>query len=286
MLLIEKQGQVVRIARLSDTTPLKPASSKRGTIQGFSRKSRRRLIDLMARLDTSATRKTFLTLTFQGKPSPDEARAAFKRFTMRLRRSHPDVSGVWRVELQERGSAHYHMMLFALPYIPQRELQDIWTACTREDRSIVNVQLIRSHRGVMKYVSKYIAKASKTVSSTSLDNVPYQHGVSEAFEGRQWGYINKSSLPMAARSIGMIVDEELAHYFWWCCGAQARGRRKTECHSTRWYTGDAQAIFDYALNVGGFELSREEARNVMQRQKNQHARIKTSWFFAGIGTHL
>jgi len=286
MYLIEKQGQVVRILNLPDLPPKKPAASKRGEIKGFSRKSRRRLIDLMARLETTKIRKTFLTLTFQGVPTSEEARAAFKRFTMRLRRAYPEVSAVWRVELQSRGAAHYHMMLFNLPYIPQKELQDTWTECTREIRSIVNVQLIRSHRGVMKYVSKYIAKVEKPKGIASLDYAPYQHDEPETFQGRQWGVINKSGLPMAERSIGLIVDADFANYFYWFASVGGKLKNSRRQKTTRLYTGDAQKIFDHAVTEAGFTLERDEASTVMKRFTHQHQRIKTSWFFAGIGTHL
>lgn len=286
MIFIEKQGQVVRVVNLTDCTPKEPPSSKRGEIEEFSRKSRRRLIDLIQRLDTASVRKTFVTLTFSFPVTPLWAKASLKRFLARLRYHYPEVSGIWRVEPQKRGAPHFHLILLNLPYVEQAILQNVWTECTQEARSIVHVTLIRSVRGLTYYVSKYIAKVEAQEKLASLDYQPYPQNSVWHWTGRHWGYINKEHLPFAERQIGMICDQEVARYFWWCSSAKARGRRKTSVRSTRWYTEDAQKVFDYAITSGGFELTREECAFITARQVNQQTRIKTSWFFAGIATHL
>jgi len=87
----------------------------RGRITAFSPASRRRLIRLFARLEMAKIRTSFLTLTFHQSPSTIEAKAALKRFLMRLRRKYADVAGVWRMELQERGAIHFHLLIIHAP---------------------------------------------------------------------------------------------------------------------------------------------------------------------------
>jgi len=180
------------------------------------------MIEFMARLDSQRTRTIFMTLTFHGKPDAIEAKRALKAFLMRVRRKFPGASGIWRLEPQERGSWHFHLLFFNLPYWHQRQIQYAWECCTREDQSIVHVKLLRGgKRQAMFYVAKYLAKSTCT---TSLDNAVYQHGElsdNNSLEsgtlddpGRFWGYINKKDLPYAAlRRIG-FDDDEITDCLW------------------------------------------------------------------------
>lgn len=138
-----------------------------------------------------------------------EAKRAFKRFSMRVRRAFPQTSIVWRMEYQERGAIHFHLLCFNLPYWSQKELQKTWEACTGESRSIVDIRLVHGARSVMAYVSKYIAKASQTELPTSLDDVSYQHDCSEESAGRFWGYINKELLPLGQKYSGVLIRSDV-----------------------------------------------------------------------------
>lgn len=160
----------------------------------------------MARLKTRKIRATFLTLTFTGIQTNEYAKKVFKRFVMRVRRKYRNVSAVWRMELQERGAIHFHVLAFNLPFWKQAELQRTWELCTGETRSIADIRLVHGARSVMAYISKYIAKAD----NTSLDDVSYQHanqdtGEIESF-GRCWGWINKDALPLGQKLEGILTD--------------------------------------------------------------------------------
>jgi len=172
----------------------------------------------MARLDSQRTRTVFVTLTFHGKPSAIEAKRALKAFLMRVRRKFPGASGIWRLEPQERGSWHFHLLFFNLPYWSQRQIQYAWECCTREDQSIVHVKLLRGgKRQAMYYVAKYLAKVEKSLSSASLDNAVYQHdqeGDTLDDPGRFWGYINKKDLPFASLRVIRFDDDEIADCLW------------------------------------------------------------------------
>lgn len=99
-------------------------SSIRGKVVGFSRKSRKRLIELMAstRFDGDMV---FLTLTY-----PDEFPAStetwlnhFEAFRRRLERMSRRINVIWRKEPKERKSGqsqgkvapHYHLILYIPP---------------------------------------------------------------------------------------------------------------------------------------------------------------------------
>lgn len=242
---IQAQGQVYEVRRLDTATRLKRSGGGiRGVITGFSRASRRRLIDLAARLDTDNVRKTFLTLTFSGSPEPDKAKVALKRFTMRLRRAYPNFSAIWRLERQERGAIHFHLICFSLPYIPQRELQSVWEKCTDEDRSILHIKLLNSSRAVMNYVSKYIAKGEDGSVFPSLDKPTYQHAT-----GRHWGYVNKESLPMAASWSFHVADGDAVRYAMWGCFALSNGRAGRSLQHIKLFCDDALDMLKFTLSI-------------------------------------
>lgn len=250
MIAIEFQGQVVA-ATNSWYKPQPPKiSKKRGAIHGFSRRSRCRMIDLMARLDVTKTRVTFLTLTFSGCPAPDEAKKALKRFTMRIRRKFHQVAAIWRMEFQERGSVHFHLMLFSLPFLPQRLLQSVWEKCTREKRSIVFVTLIRSHRMLLGYISKYIGKLEAPAEGTSLDNAPYQHSPEPLETGRIWGWLNKSALPMAKKLWLLTEDQNLARYIWFGIRGLSRGKSGKRDYHAKLFTSEGEDIYNFLLSQG------------------------------------
>jgi len=159
---------------------------------------------------------------------------------MRLRRKFPQASAIWRKEPQQRGAWHYHLIVMNMPYWSQREIQDVWTACTGEARSIVHIKLLRGgKRQAMHYVAKYLAKQeAAAVGSTSLDNAPYQHDSQETSDddtGRFWGWINRKGLPFDIRRQLMIDDDDLIRRLWLTASAMTRGRAGQSLHAMRLY---------------------------------------------------
>jgi len=215
------------------------------------------MIELMARLAIRKTRTTFLTLTFHNPPTPTEAKRAFKMFTMRYRRDYPAASAIWRMEYQERGAIHFHLLYFNLPYIDQKDIQIEWEECTREDRSIIHVKRIKGgQRQAMAYVSKYLAKTDRKVLP-SLDDASYQHSVSLSSEpGRFWGWVNRALLPFAMRFETVLDDDNVIAYLWWTVKALTRGRGGSQRAALRWYSDDAYEMLAWIVengdNIGGF----------------------------------
>lgn len=247
---IELQGSVVQMVNVVHKPKGNPTPTRRGLIVGFSKASRRRMIEFTARLDLRQRKVVFMTLTFSGSPSPKAAKAALNRFLMRIRRKYPWVSGVWRLEPQERGAPHFHCMLFRFPFVPQRALQRSWEECTGEKMSRLDVRLARGLKSVMAYVSKYIGKASPADANGSLVNASYLNSEGDNWQGRVWGYLNRGALPVAQRYVKVMDNREAERYFWWGTRAHTRGRCGWRKYSAKIYSPDAEHIFAWCLHQG------------------------------------
>jgi hypothetical protein len=126
-----------------------------------------------------------------------------------LSRSFPEASAVWRMEYQKRGSIHFHLLVFNLPFWDWKEILSAWKRITHQSLARVDIRLVKSRRGVMSYVSKYIAKVQKRIRKTFLVFVPYLHVGRKWRKGRFWGIHNKKTLPLAQKFTGFLVDGHL-----------------------------------------------------------------------------
>jgi len=223
----------------------------RGTISEFSKASRRRMIDFIARLELKGVRTTFLTLTFAGTPINADAKISLKRFLQWMRRAHAGASGIWRMELQARGAIHFHLILFNFPYVEQKKLQARWERCTGEEKSIVHIKLLDGKRAAMAYVSKYVAKATPLPVPTSLDRGTYQHAGGKESVGRMWGYLNRAALPIAQIHQIIIEDEDLFGYARFACRARSGGRCGRHENSAKLYCSDAEKMLIWLVKHAG-----------------------------------
>lgn len=251
MYTVEAQGDLLKIKKYHVMTERGTGwnGAHRDKITAFSRKSRKRLLEVFARLDVSKQRAVFVTLTFSSIPEQEFAYKSLRKFFERLRRRFKNVCAIWRKEYQERGSIHYHIIFFGLPFIPQRELQQCWEACTGENRSIVHVTLLKSKKHALLYVSKYIAKVEDGESTTSLDSVPYPHDEKKPPVGRFWGYYYKAFLPMGIlRRVHTDRYGGLA-YLKWGMRVASRGRCSQHNMSGTLFTQEAKEMFYYFLEI-------------------------------------
>lgn len=205
-IIYEHQGHYVAVRWSNGSFPQKVTSTTRGKIEHFSKRSRKRLLEMCARLDlariVSEMPVIFVTLTYAAQfPSTEQSKQHLRAFLERIRRIAPDASGVWRLEYQERGAPHYHLIFFNLPYVPKRELQSMWgeiVGLQFWDRTgeklrppMTRIEAIRNPRHAMAYVSKYVAKHEDSGSDSGFNDVPYLHA------GRFWGIFNREKLPFA-----------------------------------------------------------------------------------------
>jgi len=205
---IEAQGSLLSMKVRGYKSAPNKHGSKRGIIRVFSQAARRRMMRFLARLKTRKIRATFITLTFTEVVSNERAKLVFKRFSMRLRRRFEEMSAVWRMEFQERGAIHFHILAFKMPFWKQKELQETWEACTEERRSIAHIKLVHGAKMIMAYISKYIAKKDERSEITSLEDGSYQHEGRDKLSGRFWGYINKELLPLGEVIAGVLTDRD------------------------------------------------------------------------------
>lgn len=188
----------------------------RGNIRGFSRASRKRMIEFMASIRNAGS-MMFLTMTLPDDFPPDDPEAwhaDFEAFRHRFQRAYPAYAALWRMELVERKSGtnqgfiapHYHMIIFTMRKVTDEQLEtdtaDFWAWASNNWFEIANYEdenhlqhgahctPVRSRKHATSYVSKYVGKLSG-------DNI-------EA--GRRWGRIGK--LDTSAGETFRLNDDE------------------------------------------------------------------------------
>jgi len=176
-------------------------AKQRGAITGFSRASRKRMIEMMACIRHTGS-MLFLTMTYDdGSLSRDDLdfKAEFEVFRRRFERAFPAWQAIWRCELQERKSGrftgikipHYHLIIFTekkyddttLPFICESFTSwgaVVWQQITASFDPAhfiygFHVTAVRSRKHAYHYVSKYAGKIAE-------DNCAI---------GRRWGRIGK-----------------------------------------------------------------------------------------------
>lgn len=258
----EAQGSLLVLKLLDGLSRPNNNSPVRGRIRRFSSNARRRLIRFMARMRMKGCRATFITLTFKGYPTNAVAKMALHAFLQRIARRCKIASCVWRMEYQKRGSVHFHLLCFNLPYWDWKEILTAWKACSRQHTARIHVTLIKSRRGVMNYVSKYIAKMEKKGGHTFFIQVPYLHGYKKWRKGRFWGYHNKKHLPLGQKYEGVLVNDnlikKLSNAAWEIIGTETRYNSV----SFHLFTDNAFHLFKSYLKQGG--LTMDEWRNSQQ----------------------
>lgn len=198
MVSAESQGHIFKL----HTDSPRCGGGRRGSVVGFSRASRKRLLDRLARLRDEVD-PLFLTLTFPDPVDCRQARRCLDSWAKRMRRRFPMFAAVWRIELQKRGVPHFHLLIWGCPFLPVSDVRELWRdVIGYEGPHTVQIGITqpRGWRAVAAYVSKYMAKpqdgaemAESVLSAGFLDPVTYL----TAIEGRSWGVIGRDCLPWA-----------------------------------------------------------------------------------------
>lgn len=199
-LVMTFQGKYVR-AQVKHTTSQPPPHNKRATIKDFSPQSRGRLFDLFNKMELKS-KVVFITLTYERcDTDASTAKENLFAFVKRLQRRFPrkPMSFVWRMEFQERGAIHFHILAVGLPFVPKEKIQTLWAAVTCQVRPFTRIEMIFSSKKVMNYVAKYVAKVNPPeIGGFNLPTylAAYQSQNGDEI-GRVWGVIGKKYLPMA-----------------------------------------------------------------------------------------
>jgi len=193
---------------------------QRGRICSFSRKSRKRLLELTARLRKDVV-GMFLTFTYRGEVSHVDAKKHLDLMLRWLKRKLPSSAFIWRMEYQRRGVIHFHVLQLGTRRVSRSVFDGItvhWQKVTC-DESYPDIKTIHNKRHVMRYVSKYLAKSEQAVTPAAFCEDVAADSVSEAasaadagfiyvpysekreFVGRFWGVVNRDKLPFADKTI-------------------------------------------------------------------------------------
>lgn len=169
----------------------------RGKIHSWSAKSRMRCRQLLHTLKRDAlVNAWFVTATYPAVfPAPDDHgiyKGHLHRLCQEIRRRHPAVSGVWKLEFQQRQAAHFHFLLIGCTediysfrsWIAQTWAHIVNSGDPNHVTAGTGVDRIRTYGGVMAYVTSYISKEDQTLPGN--------------FTGRYWGIINRAHLPAIA----------------------------------------------------------------------------------------
>ena len=103
----------------------------------------------------------FLTLTCPNLKNRNEAVLLFKNFILRMRRRYGnEFAYIAVMEIQDgsrledktkaTNDIHFHTLLFNLPYIPKKTLQEIWV------NGIVDIRKIRDYKDPAGYLVNYL----------------------------------------------------------------------------------------------------------------------------------
>ena len=170
----------------------------RGGIKGFSKQSRYRLLLLIGKIKRSAALPMFVTLTYPDQfPTVEQAKRDLKVFMQRMKRKFPDHGSIWKLEPQQRGAPHYHLLVWGVGYgelfdwvlnnwfeiAGQGDIKHFQFHAGVLPGSMPCVSEVRSWRGVWSYASKYLGK--------TFDVAEW----GDKWTGRFWGVVNSGNIP-------------------------------------------------------------------------------------------
>lgn len=181
---------------------------RRNAIKGFSKASRYRLMCMIAKVNRGAALPCFVTLTYPAKfPDVERAKRDLKVFLQRLARMYPVAGWIWKLEPQERGAPHYHLLIWGVSVM---ELL-LWVVKNWFDiagdgdqmhylfhmgllkDSKPCVEQVRSFHGVWFYASKYLGKTFEVAEW------------GKKWTGRFWGVGKVENIPF-----GSIVELQIS----------------------------------------------------------------------------
>jgi len=183
--------------RMTGERPSQTGGGLRGRVKGFSRQSRKRLLDLLNMIQSDAlSQGLFMTLTYPDAfpEEPSRWKRDIDTFLKRMRRAYPGAVLVWRLEWKVRLSGtnagkvapHFHIIALGVPWLDLRWLARSWyeTVGSGDERHLgagTQAQRIRHRRGILYYASKYMGKPAESP---------------EFWTGRVWGVVGRELLPV------------------------------------------------------------------------------------------
>ncbi len=190
-------GSLIRVSKIPGWEPYENAKrGKRGKIKGYSFKSRMAFLSYVATLDRRGMAPKFVTLTYPAE-YPEQFQQWKEDLNLwaknHLARTYPNASFIWKLEPQQRGAPHFHLLLFGVPWVDRDWLSQSWYHVVgsndeRHLRAGTRVEDVRSWNGVMAYAGKnYMGK-----ECVAPRNWP-------EYAGRYWGVYGRKKVPRSEK---------------------------------------------------------------------------------------
>ena len=220
----------------------------RGAIAGFTRQSRMRLlckINAIASKEIPAFPK-FITLTYPREllPGWQWGKRQLNLFFQRFFKKWGRCAVIWRMEFQEDGAMHFHILAFIKRFIPWWELAKLWDELIGNQvdpwqSASTQIKQVKGWRQTCAYVAKYIAKDSDVAAM-------------DIFHGRHWGVRFWSLLPVHRVIVALTEAEGFAVRRWIRRYRLARGVKTRDFGSHPPFCGQREigiTMFASALDV-------------------------------------
>jgi len=170
-------------------------------IHGFSEDSRRRLREKAHSMRRDAP-GLFVTLTYHETcPSTEKIKEDFDTFWKWIEREYGgdyvrSPSCIWKMEPQDRGVPHIHLVVYGVPFVPAQKISKRWHEITAETsekhrKSGVDIETAVNRDGkLLSYLAEYFAESYQAWPGN-------EDGGWWAETGRWWGTRGQDSLPEA-----------------------------------------------------------------------------------------
>ena len=128
-------------------------------------------------------------------------------FDKALKRAYPGAGLVWKMEVQKRGSIHFHLLVFGLRFLPWQWVAETWgrLVAPGDDEQLkagTNVQLAETRGAVRSYLEKYVAKVD---DGPELENPGRWWGV-RRLEAYQAPAVDVSITAGQAATVARLLD--------------------------------------------------------------------------------
>jgi len=166
----------------------------------------------IAKVRRDAELPCFVTLTYPDEfPEPDVSKQHLDTFFKRFTRRFPKAGAVWKLEPQQRGAPHYHLLVWGVDlgdlmiFTPQawfeiagggdpKHLAWHWGQCGHGNKHCV--QKVENFHGVWFYAAKYLGKTFEVA------------GWNKKWTGRYWGLIAPDNVPFGELKELVVTRQE------------------------------------------------------------------------------
>jgi hypothetical protein len=145
-----------------------------------------------------------ITVTYAGPegdlPTIEEVKRHKCAFMERVRRRYPEATGVVKLEFDSGGEReyhpHWHVVLTNIGHVPKDAVNRWWCEIVGPawgSKNATRVEALRSKRGAIHYVAKYVAKDSGGLVHRAYphSDLPVSEGDQRVHTGRLWSIFNR-----------------------------------------------------------------------------------------------